>query len=207
MFLKVTSGQFVKTKVRAYVMPNLAKPLLLGNDFLVPLRISIANHKERLVFDKTLDGEGKRLEVVTKVKIKREFKRVPVRSSGKIVVPAKTSTAIPLRKIAVSRGQDYSFHSNEVSFIPKAFITADQAHLMCTNHTSKNIIVPKGKVLGTVSSVPASNNTMSHWAEASNEINAFFGMSNLKKATAVAVAGLAMASTFHSSPGMTTPII
>ena len=74
IFLKIMSGCFIKIYIYIYIIPNLAQPLFLGNNFLISLRILIANHWERLIFKKLLDKDGKSLEIVIKVKVKYRFK-------------------------------------------------------------------------------------------------------------------------------------
>ena len=74
IFFKITSNYFIKTYIYIYIMPNLIQPLLLRNNFLILLRILIANYWERLIFEKSLNKDRKSLEITIKVKIKHRFK-------------------------------------------------------------------------------------------------------------------------------------
>ena len=193
-WVKTTKGAWIKTRVKAYVMPNLPKALLLGNDWLVPLKISVANYREKLIFNSLTDEDGSPVEVDTKVRRRREFKRVPVRSSEKVIVQAGHSTPVPLRAIPVSMGQDYRFSSTDSTF-PNAIISADQSYIMATNHSDRPMTISKGRVLGTASSI-GGDDSFSHWAEATEEVNCFFGISKTAKKIAVgATVGLAALST------------
>ena len=59
----------IKVCVDAYVILVLPRLLLLESDFLVSYKVSLIVWKEWMVFDITLDKDGKPIEVLIRIKV------------------------------------------------------------------------------------------------------------------------------------------
>ena len=172
IYLSTKDGSSLKIPLVAYVLTDLGAKILIGNDAIVAYKMVI-NNAERTI---TLPpSNGREIVIRTIIKEEKRTKLAPVRLDKTIIVPALTHTLLSVR---TSRGlkteQDYHF-ATETEGISNGIVSSNFSTILFTNNTEREIVMKRGKRIGSVTSVAPSGTAISHWAKATEEINAFFG--------------------------------
>ena len=190
VYYRSRMGQWTYFRRRFMLAESLSCNLLVGTDILYAEGITIDTRNQCLIM--RCHGNA---EVSTIVRRRRKIKDMPIRLAESVTLPPLSHRPVAIRFQAVNLEQDYKFTPNSsltsAVAIPHAIFSGDQKKIMVTNVTQYPVRLYRNRPIGTISSFDTP--LVSHWGQASEEVNAYFGFT--KVVTAVTAAASVLPTT------------
>ena len=199
--MKTMCGSVVTFTRPFHIFPNLGVPILMGNDIMYPekMTVSYASGTPSLIV-----GSCRNKRVQLKVRQEPdEVKRVVARTTETVIIQPGTTmivcykTGKTLPKATYVMQPTRTRNASNGSGVPHTIINYDQTKIGFTNFDKQPLTLPKGTVIGIISTLKDTQPT-AKWSEASHDATVgFFG---LTKAMAFLAATNATAAGSVSHP-------
>ena len=178
--MKTMCGSVLTFTRPFHIFPNLGVPILMGNDIMCPekMTVSYASATPALIVGSC---RNKRVEL----KVRREaeeIKRVVVRTTETVVIEPGTTMIVcykpgkTLPKGTYMLQPSRTRNASNGSGVPHTIVNYDQNKIGFTNFEKQPLTLPKGSVIGIISTLKTSQ-PIAKWDAASHDATVgFFGI-------------------------------